>query len=280
MTNNKLHVYKVAFLPVQSQTWLQSSDFIWESVHHRFRIVTQSVRHTHDDTIFPFISLTVRASALISRCWFWIRFGRELLLYGRGWHMWNTAVSTLNIIPDIHRMRSTPRVSITMRRKIILYLLWDSTWNESAWNTTKQPQATWMRVQGTVRRTTRGAPKMPVLQVKRAPKGYWGIQAQGSRKAHLGRGRVHRRRRCAETEAVFGQMKTDMGCKRFRNLGKDKVEMVEFAFFAIAFNIKKMARIIVKHIKMEEILPKTLVIAIFFDFYLRRIEYWEIARNL
>lgn len=31
---------------------------------------------------------------------------------------------------------------------------------------------------------------------------------------------------------------------------------------------------------MEEILPKTIVIAIFFDFYLRRIEYWEIARNL
>lgn len=61
--------------------------------------------------------------------------------------------------------------------------------------------------------------------------------------------RVHRRRRCAETEAVFGQMKTDMGCKRFRNLGKDKVEMVEFAFFAIAFNIKKMARRIVKHAK-------------------------------
>jgi hypothetical protein len=54
-------------------------------------------------------------------------------------------------------------------------------------------------------------------------------------------GRVHRRRRCAETEAVFGHMKTDMGCKRFRNLGKDKVEMVEFAFFAIAFNSKKMA---------------------------------------
>jgi hypothetical protein len=36
-------------------------------------------------------------------------------------------------------------------------------------------------------------------------------------------------------------MKTNMGCKRFRNLGKDKVEMVEFAFFAIAFNSKKMA---------------------------------------
>jgi hypothetical protein len=32
--------------------------------------------------------------------------------------------------------------------------------------------------------------------------------------------------------------------------------------------------------KMEEILPKTIVIAIFFNFYLRRIEYLEIARNL
>ena len=32
-----------------------------------------------------------------------------------------------------------------------------------------------------------------------------------------------------------------MNYKRFRHLGKDKVAM-DFAFFAIAFNIKKMAR--------------------------------------
>lgn len=61
-------------------------------------------------------------------------------------------------------------------------------------------------------------------------------------------GLMHRGRRCVEPEAVFGQMKTDMNYKRFRHLGKDKVEM-DFAFFAIAFNIKKMARKIAKQAK-------------------------------
>lgn len=51
----------------------------------------------------------------------------------------------------------------------------------------------------------------------------------------------HRGRRCIEPEAVFGQMKTDMNYKRFRHFGIDKVAM-DFVFFAIAFNIKKMAR--------------------------------------
>ena len=37
----------------------------------------------------------------------------------------------------------------------------------------------------------------------------------------------------------FGQMKYDMNYKRFRHFGMDKVKM-DFAFFAIAFNIKKM----------------------------------------
>lgn len=45
--------------------------------------------------------------------------------------------------------------------------------------------------------------------------------------------------RCIEPEAVFGQMKYDMGYKRFRHFGLDKVKM-DFAFFAIAFNLKKM----------------------------------------
>ena len=49
----------------------------------------------------------------------------------------------------------------------------------------------------------------------------------------------HRGRRCIEPEAVFGQMKYDMGYKRFRHFGLDKVTM-DFAFFAIAFNLKKM----------------------------------------
>ena len=49
----------------------------------------------------------------------------------------------------------------------------------------------------------------------------------------------YRGKRCIEPEAVFGQMKYDMNYKRFRHFGMDKVKM-DFAFFAIAFNIKKM----------------------------------------
>ena len=52
-------------------------------------------------------------------------------------------------------------------------------------------------------------------------------------------GARHRRRRCIEPEAVFGQMKFNMAYRRFRHFGKDKVTM-DFAFFAVAFNIKKM----------------------------------------
>ncbi len=54
-----------------------------------------------------------------------------------------------------------------------------------------------------------------------------------------------RGRRCIEPEAVFGQMKYNMAYKRFRHFGKDKVTM-DFAFFAIAFNIKKMGSRIAK----------------------------------
>ena len=53
------------------------------------------------------------------------------------------------------------------------------------------------------------------------------------------KGLKHRGQRCIEPEAVFGQMKNNMNYKRFRHFGKDKVFM-DFAFFAIAFNIKKM----------------------------------------
>lgn len=49
----------------------------------------------------------------------------------------------------------------------------------------------------------------------------------------------HRGRRSIEPEAVFGQMKYNMAYRRFRHTGIDKVNM-DFAFFAIAFNIKKM----------------------------------------
>ena len=58
----------------------------------------------------------------------------------------------------------------------------------------------------------------------------------------------HRGRRCIEPEAVFGQMKFNMAYRRFRHLGKDKVTM-DFAFFAIAFNIKKMCSKIAKQTK-------------------------------
>ena len=53
------------------------------------------------------------------------------------------------------------------------------------------------------------------------------------------KGLEHRSKRPIEPEAVFGQMKYDMHYKRFRHFGKDKVTM-DFAFFATAFNIKKM----------------------------------------
>ena len=48
----------------------------------------------------------------------------------------------------------------------------------------------------------------------------------------------HRGRRCIEPEAIFGQTKYNKAYKRFRHFGKDKVNM-DFAFFAIAFNIGK-----------------------------------------
>lgn len=55
----------------------------------------------------------------------------------------------------------------------------------------------------------------------------------------------HRGRRCVEPEAVFGQMKYNMAYRRFRHVGQDKVTM-DFAFFAIAFNIKKMCAKVAK----------------------------------
>lgn len=61
-------------------------------------------------------------------------------------------------------------------------------------------------------------------------------------------GLKHRGRRCIEPEAVFGQMKYNMAYKRFRHAGMDKVNM-DFAFFAIAFNLKKMCSKIAKQAK-------------------------------
>lgn len=64
----------------------------------------------------------------------------------------------------------------------------------------------------------------------------------------------HRGRRCIEPEAVFGQMKHNMAYRRFRHMGEDKVTM-DFAFFAIAFNIKKMCSRIAKHTQNGENIP-------------------------
>ena len=64
-------------------------------------------------------------------------------------------------------------------------------------------------------------------------------------------GIMYRGRRCIEPEAVFGQMKYNMQYKRFRHFHKDKVTM-DFAFFAMAFNIKKLCAISLRNgIKLE-----------------------------
>ena len=55
----------------------------------------------------------------------------------------------------------------------------------------------------------------------------------------------HRGKRCIEPEAVFGQMKYNMSYKRFRHFGTENVFM-DFSFFAIAFNIKKMCKKLLK----------------------------------
>ena len=53
----------------------------------------------------------------------------------------------------------------------------------------------------------------------------------------------HRGRRCIEPESVFGQIKSNMGYRRFRHFGKDKITM-DFSFFATAFNIKKLCKML------------------------------------
>ena len=54
-------------------------------------------------------------------------------------------------------------------------------------------------------------------------------------------GLLHRSRRPIEPEAVFGQTKANKHYNRFRHFDKDKV-MMDFAIFAIAFNIGKIYR--------------------------------------
>ena len=55
-------------------------------------------------------------------------------------------------------------------------------------------------------------------------------------------GQKRRSRRPIEPEAVFGQIKTCMGYKRFRHFGKKKCHM-DFAILAIAFNLLKLSRL-------------------------------------
>ena len=66
----------------------------------------------------------------------------------------------------------------------------------------------------------------------------------------------HWGRRCIEPEAVFGQMKYNMQYRRFRHCGKDKVTM-DFAFFAIAFNIKKLCAFLLKSRIKSDFTTKT-----------------------
>ena len=80
----------------------------------------------------------------------------------------------------------------------------------------------------------------------------------------------HRGKRCIEPEAVFGQIKYNMAYRRFRHIGVDKVKM-DFAFFAIAFNIKKMVAKMTKgglfsylRAYLTNITPYKLFIRIFF----------------
>lgn len=86
-------------------------------------------------------------------------------------------------------------------------------------------------------------------------------------------GLMHRGRRCIEPEAVFGQMKFNMAYKRFRHFGKDKVTM-DFAFFAIAFNIKKMCSKMASKAKNGGNTPPSGLSAISRWFYQPTIEYF------
>jgi len=52
-------------------------------------------------------------------------------------------------------------------------------------------------------------------------------------------GVMHRKRRSVEPESVFGQTKANKQYNRFRHFGGEKIKM-DFAIFAIAFNIGKM----------------------------------------
>ena len=75
-----------------------------------------------------------------------------------------------------------------------------------------------------------------VIQVNHKLNAY---KAKARKKLLSEEGLIHRSKRPIEPEAVFGQMKYNMNYRRFRHVGKEMVNM-DFTFFAIAFNIKKL----------------------------------------
>lgn len=80
-----------------------------------------------------------------------------------------------------------------------------------------------------------------------------------------------RGRRCIEPEAVFGQMKSNMAYRRFRHMGKDKVVM-DFTFFAIAFNIKKLCSMMRKVDKKRRKASSYGKFAVIFICYMHKLE--------
>jgi len=57
-------------------------------------------------------------------------------------------------------------------------------------------------------------------------------------------GLMHRSRRPIEPEAVFGQSKSNKGYNRFRHFNDNQTDrvMMDFAIFAVAFNLEKLHR--------------------------------------
>ena len=53
-------------------------------------------------------------------------------------------------------------------------------------------------------------------------------------------GIAHRKQRCWDIEAIFGNIKQNMGFKRFMLRGLEKVE-TEFGLIAMAHNLKKLS---------------------------------------
>ena len=81
-------------------------------------------------------------------------------------------------------------------------------------------------------------------------------------------GLERRSRRPIEPEAVFGQIKTCMGYKRFRHFGKDLV-LMDFGILATAFNMLKLYRKVMRrpmpHNIFTSLRPKTIRFVVYMD---------------